>query len=259
MSESAQSLRPDIETTATRGGATAAEVDKQRAYYEQTAHAYDTLHGQDDEHLLALHFMAGMIDLYGIKSVLDIGAGTGRVAQYLKARHPDLRVVSLEPVRALREIGYAKGLSETELIDGDATQLDFADGQFDLVCEFATLHHIKHPELAVREMLRVSGVAIFISDSNNFGQGAPLARTFKQIANAMGLWRVVDLIKTRGKGYTISEGDGLGYSYSVYNSFREIRQACEVHAVNTVDSGINPYRTASHVALFGRKRQRLGA
>lgn len=66
------------------------------------------------------------------------------------------------------------------------------------------------------EMLRVAQKAIFISDANNFGQGRFLARTAKQALNALGLWKTVDFIKTKGKGYTISEGDGLAYSYSVF-------------------------------------------
>jgi SAM-dependent methyltransferase len=195
-----------------------------------------------------------MIELYKITSVLDLGAGTGRVARFLQQRYPTLKVISIEPVSALREIGYRHGLTPTELIDGDATQLDFTDDEFDLVCEFATLHHIRHPELAVREMLRVSKMAIFISDSNNFGQGSTVTRAMKQIANAIGLWRLVDWIKTKGRGYTISEGDGLGYSYSVYNSYWEISRYCDVHLVNTVAAGVNPYRTAAHVALLGLKR-----
>ena len=31
-------------------------------------------------------------------------------------------------------------------------------------------------------------------------------------------------MKTRGKGYTITEGDGLAYSYSVYDSEAQLRR-----------------------------------
>lgn len=109
-------------------------------------------------------------------------------------------------------MGYNNGIGKEELIDGDALSLQFGDGHFDLVCEFGVLHHIKTPARAVAEMLRVSKKAIFISDSNNFGQGAYIGRSFKQALNLFGLWPIVDLIKTKGRGYTISEGDGLAYS-----------------------------------------------
>jgi SAM-dependent methyltransferase len=133
-------------------------------------------------------------------------------------------------------------------------KLAFADGEFDLVCEFAALHHIPEPAKAVSEMLRVARRAVFISDSNNFGQGGRVGRALKQAINAVGLWPLANRLKTKGKGYSISEGDGLFYSYSVFNNLPQIQRACEsVHFLNTVSGGPNLYRTASHVALLGLK------
>jgi hypothetical protein len=104
-------------------------------------------------------------------------------------------------------------------------------------------------------MLRVGQCGIFLSDSNNFGQGSRRARTVKQIFNALRLWKLADLIKTRGKGYTYSEGDGIAYSYSIFNDYAMIRKVCKtIHLVNLNGTGPNLYRDASHVALFGLKR-----
>src|SRR4051812_12479967 len=95
------------------------DVALQRDYYAQTAHLYDAMHlAPNDEHQFALASLTGLVDLLGIKSVLDLGAGTGRALIYLKARHPDLRVLGVEPVAELREMGYAKGLTREELVDG---------------------------------------------------------------------------------------------------------------------------------------------
>ena len=168
--------------------------------------------------------------------------------------HPTTKVVSLEPVAELRQIGYRDGLGPDELIDGDAYALPFAPGSFDLVCEFGMLHHVKFPSRAVAEMLRVGKRGIFISDINNFGNGAPAARFAKQIINAMGLWKFADSLKTRGRGYEISDGDGLAYSYSVYNDFAQISRLCDIYSLNTQPGAINPYRSASHVALLGIRR-----
>src|SRR5262249_42018218 len=150
------------------------EVSIQRAYYQRTAGAYDAAHlqEQDREHLFALRILDSIIDHFSIASLLDVGAGTGRVARYLKDRHSKLRIVSIEPVRELREIGYASGLSRAELIDGNVNKLEFAASAFDLVCEFGVLHHVRRPAAAVAEMLRVARTGIFISDCNNFGQGS---------------------------------------------------------------------------------------
>jgi ubiquinone/menaquinone biosynthesis C-methylase UbiE len=232
-------------------------VELQRAYYAETAHRYDDMHvHEDDEHGFALRFMISIVEYLGIQSILDIGCGTGRGLLKIKREMPNIAAVGIEPSPELRKVGHQKGLLEAELIDGDAMNLTFPDGSFDIVCEFGALHHIPVPSKAVSEMLRVSRKAIFISDSNNFGQGTKFSRLLKQAINATGLWPLADLIKTKGKGYTISQGDGLAYSYSVFNNYRQITEKCEsVHFLNTVNAGPNLYRTASHVALIGIKRQ----
>jgi ubiquinone/menaquinone biosynthesis C-methylase UbiE len=231
------------------------EVQVQRDYYKRTADQYDQIHVTGEgEHDFALAFMVSMISFLQIRSILDIGSGTGRALTSLKKALPNCKIVGLEPSAELRGIGYEKGLASEELIDGDAQKIQFPDGSFDLVSEFGSLHHIPNPSKAVAEMLRVASKAIFISDSNNFGQGSTIGRLLKQAINSVGLWKVADFIKTRGRGYTISEGDGLAYSYSVFDDYETIENRCRsVHILNTVPAGVNPYRTASHVALLGIK------
>lgn len=232
-----------------------AEVLIQRQYYAETARKYNEMHvNQGDEHFLSLCVMLGAVDFLGVRSILDIGSGTGRAIAHTQANRPDLVIKGVEPVKELREMGHARGISPDDLIEGDALALQFEDGAFDMVCEFGVLHHIKTPELAIKEMLRVASKAVFISDSNNFGQGSFLSRSFKQVLDHLGLWRMADLVKTKGRGYSITEGDGLAYSYSVFNNYDQIHQQCKsIHLLNTVPAGINPYRTAGHVAVLGIK------
>lgn len=201
------------------------DVAIQRQYYAKTAQKYDDMHNEP-EHQLALNLLSGYIAFYNIKSVLDVGAGTGTTLLWLKERFPELRVVGIEPVQALREQGYSKGLSSDELCDGDAYQLPFVDNAFELVCEFAVLHHLKYPNNAVREMSRVASRMISISDCNFMGQGSIAQRYFKRIIFFLGLWPFANWIKTKGKGYILSEGDGLAYSYTVYQSLHILRKHC---------------------------------
>jgi ubiquinone/menaquinone biosynthesis C-methylase UbiE len=171
------------------------------------------------------------------------------------AAAPEVEAIGIEPSAELREIGHEKGIPETQLVHGDAMKLAYADGSFDMVCEFGALHHIPDPGKAVAEMLRVARKAVFISDVNNYGQGSFLARCAKQALHGAGLWPLADWIKTRGRGYLISEGDGLYYSYSVFNNYRQIEEQCEaVHLLNTTAAGRNLYRSATHLALLGIKR-----
>ena len=231
------------------------EIDLQRRYYEQTAAKYNQSHVHaEDEHLLALTFLLAVFDYLGVHSVLDVGSGTGRALLHIKQKRPDVILTGVEPVEALRIIGHGSGLSDHELVAGDATQLPFENAAFDVVCAFGVLHHVSEPGLVVAEMLRTARKAIFISDANNFGQGSLLVRGVKQLIHALGLWPLADFLKTRGKGYMWSEGDGVTYSYSVFRNYAQIHEACRsIHVFNTVGSGVNSYRAASHVALLGIK------
>jgi ubiquinone/menaquinone biosynthesis C-methylase UbiE len=230
----------------------------QNKYYQDTAANYDIMHMHEDvdpEHEIAFYFMCSMIEKLNINSILDIGAGTGRVIIDLHKRYPGLRITGIEPVAALRELGYNKGILKNDLIDGDGKKIDFPENHFDMVCAFGILHHIDKPDVVIKEMLRVSKMAIFISDSNNFGQGGRLGRFVKQAINALGLWSAYNYIRTKGKKYQISKGDGLFYSYSLFNNFSLIKENCKsVHLMNTRDAGVNPYRTASHAAILGLKK-----
>ena len=166
-----------------------------------------------------------------------------------------VRVMGIEIVKELREVAYKKGITREELIEGDILNIPFENNSFDLVCEFGVLHHVKDNKKAVDEMLRVSKKAIFLSDSNNFGQGSFLARSAKQLLNSFKLWKLFNFIRTFGKGYMVSAGDGLFYSYSVFDNYKQIKKSCKsIHMFNTVNpSGINLYRNASHVTLLGIK------
>ncbi|MGO9059416.1 MAG: class I SAM-dependent methyltransferase [Candidatus Binataceae bacterium] len=189
----------------------------QLAYYERTAAKYDRLHlGLDSEHSIALHYISALVPPLSINSVLDVGCGTGRGIYHLRKVHPDLRVVGLERVENLLKVAITKGVPSSALVIGDGGLLPFRDASFDAVVEFGVLHHVPRPEVLVREMLRVAKTAVFISDSNIFGQGRPALRVMKFLLYKAGLWKFAKFVQTRGKGYSFSEGDGIAYSYSVY-------------------------------------------
>jgi SAM-dependent methyltransferase len=227
----------------------------QRSYYARTAEHYEHLHVRaNDEHGIALAWLAGLTDHFGARSVLDVGCGTGRALRYLKQRQPQLRVTGIEPSAELRAVGHAAGISKNELVEGDATRLAFADNSFDFVCEFGVLHHIENPRRAISEMLRVARLGIFISDDNHFAAGSAVGRRVKQALNSCGLWKLAYSLRTFGKGYRISEGDGLSYPYSVFTDLDLVRAQCGlVQLASTAGGGSNLYASAAHIALFGHK------
>jgi ubiquinone/menaquinone biosynthesis C-methylase UbiE len=234
-------------------------VSQQCEYYTRTARHYEFMHGDEPEHEFALTFLSSVLSYFSASSLLDVGSGTGRVIRRLKSepRHQHLKMTGVEPVAALREQAYSLGVQPDEIIDGDANKLQFEAGSFDFVCVFGVLHHVAKPGRIINEMLRVAKRGIFISDMNNFGCGRLPERVVKQFINALGLWRVFQLIKTRGKGYKYSEGDGIHYSFSVYDHYKQLSAVCaNVFILNTNGKGRNPYRACSHVALVGMKRSR---
>ena len=122
------------------------------------------------------------------------------------------------------------------------------------------MHHVPNSSNAVKELMRVARKAIFISDSNRFGQGSLLARLIKFSGWQMGLWPLANFILTRGKGYRISEGDGVSYSYSVFDNDKQLAKWADIviaiptlQDMRTRHHMANPTLTASHILLCAIK------
>lgn len=224
----------------------------QASYYARTAGQYDDRHiDPADEHAIALGWMTALIEQRGIESVLDVGSGTGRVLRHLKRKLPGVVLKGIEPVNALREVAHANGVGAEILSGGDATALPFGDDMFDLVCAYGVLHHIKDHRRAVSEMCRVARRGVFISDANNFGQGSPASRLVKQGLRTLGLWSAYDYVRTGFKGYHYSEGDGVFYSYSMFDDVPVIkRKFGQFYWTSTRPSGPNFFRSAQTIGLF---------
>jgi ubiquinone/menaquinone biosynthesis C-methylase UbiE len=191
----------------------------QRRYYTETASRYDSMHrheGSTDPWIAK--FLQVMIGTLGIQSILDVGMATGRGMRDLKEALPDIFVCGIEPVAALLAQGVTDGMN-LPMVCGTGESLPFADASFDAVCEFSILHHAANPAAVIREMMRVAKTAVFICDSNRFGQGSLASRVIKLVLYKTRLWGAYNYLRTGGKRYRITEGDGLSYSYSVYDSF----------------------------------------
>lgn len=224
----------------------------QRRYYTETASEYETLHvAEGDEHFRALELMSAHLTSHACRSVLDVGTGTGRALAWLRANRPDLDLHGVEPVEALIQRAIEDNDVPREMITvGSGEQLPFDDGSFDAVCEFGVLHHVPQPELVVREMTRVARRAVFLSDDNRFGFGRYPLRVLKLLLARAGLWKLADRARTRGRGYRITDHDGLAYSYSVYDTLPVLEEwADTVVVLPTMQDrpGKSPLLTSSRV------------
>lgn len=189
----------------------------QRAFYQQTAAQYDEMHDLAQIEY-SLFVLDGFLRRRNIKSLLDVGSGTGRALTQIITSHPGIAVRGIEPSDQMREIGYSKGIARDTLTDGDANALGFADNSFDMVTEFGVLHHVKNPAQVVREMIRVADKAVFLCDTNNWGQGSFAARCIKLVLRKLRLWGLFNYVYTGGKYHKFSESDGLYYSFSLYDA-----------------------------------------
>lgn len=234
------------------------DIARQQDYYTRTANDYETMHvAQFDEHMLALSYFAGLARALGAKSVLDVGAGTGRALTFLSEHLPGATLHGIEPVKALRDVAYANGITPDRLTDGSGECLPFADNAFDFVIETGVLHHVPRPDKVVAEMVRVARIGVLISDCNKLGQGSALLRLTKAVINRLGLWRAMIWLTTRGKMSKWSEGDGLFYSYSVFDNVDLLKPKFpRLFLSNTVPMpGSDLKRGAAEVCVIALRRE----
>jgi ubiquinone/menaquinone biosynthesis C-methylase UbiE len=191
----------------------------QREYYTKTASNYDSMHANESAGDAEINnIILAMLRMAGATSLLDVGSATGRGLANLASMLPGALVCGVEPVAAL--LKEAAGiLRNVSLVRGSGESLPFMDRSFDAVCEISILHHVPDPAAVVLEMMRVANKMIIISDSNRFGQGSSASRWFKLFLYKLRLWGTFNYLRTGGKRYQISQGDGLFYSYSVYDSY----------------------------------------
>ena len=82
--------------------------------------------------------------------ILNVGCGTGRSSEYLFQFG---KVISVEYDKFCCEFTAQK--TGLEILNGDITQLQFADNEFDLVCAFDVVEHVEDDKKAMAEMKRV--------------------------------------------------------------------------------------------------------
>ena len=97
------------------------------------------------------------------KTILDVGAGTGRTA--LPLAHAGAHVVaadaSVKMLNIIREKSFLQG-APVQLSRIDAHDLPFADQSFDVVMSFRMIMHVTQWDKAVAELCRVSRGSVIV-------------------------------------------------------------------------------------------------
>ncbi len=133
---------------------------------EASAESYFAQHAAEWDDLRALHSadakveerLAQALSEASLGSVLDIGTGTGRIAELFAqtAEH----VVALDKNLEMLKIARAKlqhlPAAQVELVQGDFTDLPFAASSFDTVLLHQVLHFAQDPAVPLAEAARVT-------------------------------------------------------------------------------------------------------
>lgn len=133
----------------------------------------------------------------GLKAgrVLDVGMG-GCACMALFLAHKGFDVTGVD--RSPHAVHEARGNARKCRCNGslsahraDATRLPFASNTFDAVISFHSLHHIKEPVAAIREMFRVgrSQGMVLIADLNATGR-----KLYKHKADRNGLLQTIERV-----------------------------------------------------------------
>ena len=88
------------------------------------------------------------------KRILDIGCGNGDLVKYIARNYSPASVVGIEPFLEDWGVGESEG-DNWRIVSGNAHNLDFDDGCFDLVISFSTFEHIADIRKALSEIRRV--------------------------------------------------------------------------------------------------------
>lgn len=136
--------------------------------FNRTAEAYVQHGGTRD----APDKLAKRLEFAGVKPtdvILDVACGPGAFVVSAAAAVRFARGIDLTPgmLRQARQLQRECGVENAAFDQGEAEQLPYADGSFDLVsCQFA-FHHMPHPEASLAEMIRVTrpGGRLLILDS----------------------------------------------------------------------------------------------
>lgn len=136
-----------------------------RAAREAAAETYFARHAAEWDTLRQLHLPDDLVEAalsqalpQHLGAVLDVGTGTGRIAQLFAPRSSHLTAFDKSPemLRLARARLQNLPAGQVELVQGDFTALPFAGAVFDTVLFHQVLHYAQMPEAVLAEAARVT-------------------------------------------------------------------------------------------------------
>lgn len=143
--------------------------------FDSLADKYDTLRG---ENLPYISKLLGLIRRFDSKFVLDIGCGTGKVAEKI-LQEADVELIGVDISQKMLAKFSTKSTG-AKLICASGEALPFGDGVADGIMCIYLLHLLRDPQKALREFRRVlkKGWILIVSAPHHFIRLHPLNKFF---------------------------------------------------------------------------------
>jgi len=99
-------------------------------------------------------------EIHDVRTVLDVGCGTGQLLRRAAERFPGAELFGVDPASGM--VGKAQG-APAEVVHARAERLPFPDAHFDLVTTTLSFHHWEDQQQGLREARRVlRGEGLFV-------------------------------------------------------------------------------------------------
>jgi SAM-dependent methyltransferase len=207
--------------------------------------------------------------LSGMERILDIATGPGYIAEAFAKNSRE--VVGMDLTEAMLDIARARteerGVKNISFRVGDAQNLPFGEGKFDVVVCRLALHHVRQPAKVVAEMARVCrrGGMVLVEDiygSEHLARGAyqdrwEILRDPSHV-RALPLSELLDIFRDAGlEMETVSTADDLCPEVERWMATTKIpaERAAEIRQLLEDDlqqdlSGTRPFRDAEGQMFF---------
>lgn len=134
-----------------------ARAEKAEAYFRDNAERWDQLRSLHVDDAKVENAIGKLLPATGIKNLLDLGTGTGRMLEVFssRARRGTGIDLSHEMLTVARDKLEKAGCANCQVRQGDLYQLPFGSGDFDAITIHQVLHFLNEPDRAIAEAARV--------------------------------------------------------------------------------------------------------